>query len=141
MGRNPSCTPEIRAMIVRMYCSQKQTMRAIAGTLGVSKTMVFQAIKAYGKTGTCENHKRQIRGRKTTQIEDRQIVHLSKKNPFLSSMEILRQVQPQITCQISSATVRRRLLEAGLRGCIAKRKPLVSKKKHQGTTGIRQTTC
>lgn len=128
MGRKPSCTPEMRAIIVRMYCSKNQSLRHIADQLGVGKTMVWNAVKQYRETGTCENKIRELRPSKTTPIEDRRIVKLSKQNPFLTSKRILQQLQPDLAQEISSSTVRRRLLKADLRGCIARRKPMVSKK-------------
>lgn len=103
-------------------------MSAIARELGISKSMVFRALKVYRETGSLEQPIRKTRAKKTTHIEDRSIVRLSKRNPFLTSREILQRLQPNIQETISSVTVRRRLLQAGLRGCIAKPKPLVSKK-------------
>lgn len=88
---------------------------------------VFAALKLYRESGSCENLIRKPRVRKTTAMEDRVIVNFCKKKQFLTSTEVLNHVQPQIHKQITSCTVRRRLLESGLRGCVALRKPLVSK--------------
>lgn len=127
MGRKPSCTPVLRGIIVNMYCAMNRSMADIAQELKISKTMVFQAIKAYGQNGTLENSVRRKRQRKTTETDDRAIVRLSKKDPFLTAPMIHRAMQPQISQNISSRTIQRRLAEVGLRGCIARRKPLVSK--------------
>lgn len=64
----------------------------------------------------------------TSAREDRKMALLSKRDPFLSSIEIQRLMQGQHDCVTSARTVRRRLQQFNLRGCIAKRKPLVSKK-------------
>ena len=53
---------------------------------------------------------------------------MSKKYPFLTSNEIKTKIEEQYHVVVSAPTIRRRLQEAGLRGCIAKNKPLVSKR-------------
>lgn len=128
MSRSANCTPQMRQIIVHMYCKKKQSIRQLADELGVGRTMVWSALKHYRETGSVSNPVRKLRPRKTTQQEDRMIVRTSKKNPFLTANEILDQLQPDMSTTISDSTVRRRLREANLRGCVAKSKPLVSKK-------------
>lgn len=89
--------------------------------------MVHNAILHYGSNGSAENKERKCRPKKTTPAEDRLICRTSKANPFLSSKQIYGEISPQLTNGISTRTIRRRLLEGGLRGCIARKKPHVSK--------------
>lgn len=102
-------------------------MGKIAEQLGCSKTMVAHAVRVYGDTGSIMNPLRRHPPKKTTKADDRAMVHMAKVDPFLTSNEILKQIRPRLQQTISAVTVRRRLAEFGLRGCIAKRKPLVSK--------------
>lgn len=126
MGRMKSCTPEMRAIIVRKYCNDKMSMAAIAKDLAVSKSMVYNAIRVYTSTGSIQNPPRSNPPRKTTQQDDRAMARISKKMPFSTASDVLRELEPDLQQSISVRTVRRRLNEFGLRGCIARRKPLVS---------------
>lgn len=119
MGRNKSCTPDLRGRIVWKYTQQNMSIRKIALELVCSKTMFRNAIRHYAENGTIENKNRPPRPRKTTTEEDRIICRTSKKNPFLTSSEIRKEVGPQLTDEIAERTIRRRLQENELRGCIA----------------------
>ena len=55
---------------------------------------------------------------------DRQIVRISKNEPFLISNEIKMKIVEQYHIVVSATTIHRRLQEAGLRGCMPKKKPL-----------------
>lgn len=105
-------------------------MSAIAQRFGCSKKMVFGAIHLYKKTRNFETPARKPRPRKTTPADDRHICRTSKSNPFMSSHDIKAEVAEQLNVEVSARTIRRRLQEAGLRGCIAQKKPHVSKKKY-----------
>ena len=129
MGRGRSCTPELREIIIRKHIKEKKSIRQIAIELGCSKTKVHQAIVHFGSLGSTENKIRKQRPRKTTVKEDRRICRESKKNPFLTARKIRDNLATQISREVSVRTVRRRLCEAGLHGCIARKKPHVSKKK------------
>lgn len=128
MGKKKSCTPALRELIVGCYQNEKQSMSAIAKRFCCSKKMVFGAIQLFKRTGSFENRKRMPMPRKTSPYDDRIICRTSKANPFLTSTKINELVAPQITQNISARTVRRRLQEAGLHGCIARKKPHVSTK-------------
>lgn len=107
----------------------------IARHLNVGKTMVKSAIKFYAETGSTENRIRRPKPRKTTITDDRAMVRFSKKNPFLSSVQVLNLIQPQLSQKISNRTVQRRLAEKGLHGFIAQRKPHASKFNLFGSDG------
>lgn len=103
-------------------------MKDIAIQLNIGKTMVHNALTLYRESGSVANKVRLPKSRKTTQNDDRMMVLLSKRDPFKTSTHILNEIQPRLQREICSRTVRNRLTEAGLRGCIARKKPLVSKK-------------
>lgn len=100
-------------------------MRQTAKDLGVSLKMVFGAVSKYTNASSFDNIPKKERCRMTSAREDRKMALLSKRDPFLSSIEIQRLMQGQHDCVTSARTVRRRLQQFNLRGCIAKRKPLV----------------
>lgn len=109
-----------------MYCKENTTMARIAEQIGVSKPMVFYALKTYRETASKQNTVRSTQPRKTTVQVDRAIIRASKRSPFMTSTETLADNRPILLSSICARTVRSRLHEAGLRGCIARRKPLVS---------------
>ena len=116
MGKNKSCTPQMRELIVQCYQNEQLSMSAIAQKFACSKKMVFGAIHLYNKTKEFETPARKPRARKTTLAEDRIICRASKRNPFLSSREIRAEIGLQINAEISTRTIRRRLQDSGLRG-------------------------
>lgn len=59
----------------------------------------------------------------TSAYDDRRIVRESRRNPSTTSRNIVEQLK----LNISSRTVRRRLNEEGLKNCVARRKPHISK--------------
>lgn len=85
----------------------------------------LQRYKSYGVT---ENVKQAPRAWKTTPKEDQIIHRTSAKDPFKSSSAIKNELSSEYGIIVSSWTIRRRLNEKKLRGCIAQRKLLVSKK-------------
>lgn len=116
MGRGVHCTPEKRK-IIRALRDEGHTQREIARIVQCSKKMVENALKPQSNT---EN-----RGgkRKTTLQMDRQIVRLSKGDPFKPASAI----KNELNLPIHVRTVRRRLVENHLHGRIAKKVPLLSK--------------
>lgn len=126
MGKNSNCTPELRRLIVFKYAKPNSTMASVAEDVGCSKKMVFTAIKTYNSTASLDNLPRKKRSRKTTLMEDRLICRSSKADPFMSSKQINEAVSNTLRNKLSDRTIRRRLGEVGLRGCIAQKKPHVS---------------
>lgn len=127
MGRSKHCTPEKREIIVKLK-GQKKSNSEIASTLGCSRKMVVNAINLVKKQGTLDNKLRKKRQKKTTPSEDRKIHRMSTADPFATSSEISTEFNSSCDANISARTVRRRLNEFGLRGCIAQRKPLITKR-------------
>ncbi|GFW47875.1 transposable element Tcb1 transposase [Trichonephila clavipes] len=66
------------------------------------------------------------RPRKTSLREDRLLYRISRSNRKLNSSQILKQWTLTSNVSVSPRTVRGRLLEIGLRGCKARRKPLLT---------------
>lgn len=127
MGKKSSCTPDIRKIILNMK-DQGKNISEIARNIGRSRKMVRNALNYQEKYKTCEAIQRIKRPRKTTGMEDRIIITYARKNPFIRSSEIKKNVSEEHGVSVSTKTIRRRLNENSLIGCIAQHKPLVSNK-------------
>lgn len=123
MGKKPSCTPELRR-VIQTFKDAGLTNTEIARRLNCSRHMVSNAIQYITTYNTTEKVGRKLRPRKTTFREDNMIFRMVKANPFASSAEI----KQQLGIGIAASTIRRRLNEYGLKGCIPCKKPLVSKR-------------
>jgi len=117
MGRNIHCRAEERIKIITLR-GEGKSQREIAKIIGRSRKMVENALKL-------KNNK-ETRGpkRKTTSRIDRQIVRVSKIDPFKSSINI----KNELNLPISARTIRRRLKEGNLNGRAARKVPHLSLK-------------
>lgn len=128
MGKNKSCDPTLRKIIMKFVVEHGWPYRRIAEHLNCSKTMVYNAVQHVRRNNTDLNVPRTKRSRKTTPQEDRMITRLAKKDPFLGSILIKHEVfGTDERAGVSARTVRRRLVEAGLFGRVARKVPLLNK--------------
>ncbi len=67
------------------------------------------------------------RPRKTTKMDDRRILSLVKKNPFITSTEIKNTLE-EVGTSLSISIIKRRLHESNYRGFTTRCKPLVTLK-------------
>lgn len=89
--------------------------------------MVFNALKHIQLFKTVDNVPRKKRPRKTSAEIDRKIAIISKRDPKKTSTDIQREIQDQYNFEISKRTIARRLVESGLHGRAARKKPLLTK--------------
>ena len=59
---------------------------------------------------------------------DRTLIRISLRNRKLTWKKLSRELKESSGVELSASTVRRRLLENGLRGCKARKKPLLTEK-------------
>ena len=87
MGRGKTVSNDLRAKIVQLHanCSKQAD---IAQSLGINRSIVCRMLKNNAEEGTPLSAKNLGRPRKTTCRIDREIVRLSKQNPFLSAAKI-----------------------------------------------------
>lgn len=120
-------TTEQRAVIVdRIHSGQSQ--RQVAAALGVSRGAVERAISIHRTTGGFESLPRSGRPRSTTDRDDRILVRMSLTNRRLTAPDIRKSLSNDYGVHVSARTVQNRLLDVGLYGRIARRKPLISEK-------------
>lgn len=106
-------TEEQRLRIVVLRDETQLSIRQIADRLHVTKSAVGRVVKSYQQTGIYKSRKFQTgRKRKTTAVDDRTIIRLSKKNPLSSSSDIRREMANR-GVNICKRTVQNRLVEGG----------------------------
>lgn len=82
-------------------------------------------MKRFKDTRSHENRKRCGRSRITTRREDKYVTILSKRERTRTAPDIREELNSMRSTPLSVPTVRRRLLEVGLKGRIAAKKPLL----------------
>lgn len=107
----------VRQDIVYLYEEEHLSERDIAKQLQLSPSTVHYWIVRRG-----QKTKRKGRPRVTDSIKDEEIYQTSLKNPFLTAVDIRRDIAP--TCSVD--TVRNRLKQQGLKSCKAARKPFIT---------------
>ena len=107
------------------------SLKSIAKRLRIGRRTVQEILKKYAETGDVQDRLGRGRKKKTSSREDRQIIQASIKDRRLSSTEIAREMKEEIGLDLSSRTIRRRLLDAGLKSCRAEKKSLLSEKARQ----------
>lgn len=98
--------------------------------------MVFNTIKHVSQYNTFEVKKRNLRDRKTTKTMDRAMVIARRMDPFKSSEVIKEEIKTEYGVHVSSGPVRYRLSEAGLNGCISRKKNTCFSKKFEKNIGV-----
>lgn len=119
-------TSKVKGLIIDMT-QQGVTVREIARRLKVGKSTVSYITKKYEVYGDTTNRSRSGRPKATTGADDRAIVRMVKKNPKITATEV-NQVLKASHVNVTDQTVRNRLYAAGLKGCRARCKPLISQK-------------
>lgn len=114
---------DFKLKIVELF-NKGQTQASIARNLSINKSIVSRLIKKYKSTGTVEEANRGGRPRKTSHRTDRKIIRLIKKKPFISSKDVVG----ELNLNISSSTVRKRSLENNFRSFMPSKKPILTKK-------------
>uniref|UniRef100_A0A1I7XLR4 HTH_Tnp_Tc3_2 domain-containing protein n=1 Tax=Heterorhabditis bacteriophora TaxID=37862 RepID=A0A1I7XLR4_HETBA len=103
-------------------------MIKIAKKLKLSRCAIQNAIQHINKFGMLENAPRAPRKRSTIERIDRIIRRLSEDNRQLTARDIYNEMKAYPECSLSVRSIRRRLVEAGLNGRVARKKPLISLK-------------
>src|SRR5688572_1082136 len=124
MGKRSDLSPRKRGQIRILLENTELTQSEIARKCGVSQRVVSSIKKkmAVGSTGTPKRKGRCGRKRITSDADDRSLIRLSKTNRNKCSRSLMLELNAA-GVQMSSRTVRRRLLEAGLKAYRPRKKP------------------
>lgn len=125
MPKKPELSLEKRVEIQLLH-EQGKSQVEISRTVKCSRRAVQLAIERFAATGTHGDRPRTGRKRITSDREDRKLVRESLKNRKKKSSELAAELSAESNKTISARTTRRRLQEAGLKGCKARKKPLLS---------------
>ena len=118
---------ERRLEVVFEHKSGK-SIRDIAKKLGINKNTVSNIVKKHKSTGSVKDLPGRSRKKSTTQRQDSRLIRRSLNDRRLTSSDLKKVWQEECGINVTSRTVRSRLNEAGLKGCVAVKKPLLSKK-------------
>lgn len=114
---------DIRNLVIRDR-KNGVSFRKIAKKYLISVGAVQHIWKKYKTHGIVANYSGKGRKRATTSRDDIRIVRMIKKNPKLSSRNIVE----AMNLTVSSRTVRRRLKEHGLKNVFAPKRPFINKR-------------
>ena len=90
-----------------------------------------EVLKRWIATGDSKCQPRTGRKRKSTRRTDRTLMRISLRNRKVISKELARELKESSNVELSTPTVRRRLLENGLRGCKARKKTHLTEKQRK----------
>ena len=127
MGRSLETSIEKRKTIVKL-AKNGLSSREIASIVEMNVSTVRRILKRHKDTGLVERKARSGRPRKSTQRENRHLKVLSLADRFKTARELHSQWETDSGVHLSRRSVRRRLLNAGLRRCVAVRKPFISQR-------------
>lgn len=127
MGRGKHITPSQRKEIFRLR-DENLTLKDISNKIGVSINACHQALSHIKENNHFQDKIRPKKSRKTTARVDRKIHRLSEANRFRTAVDIQSEISPELDTPISVHTIRRRLVEFGLHGRVARKKPYISAK-------------
>ena len=124
MPRNAKVDAKTRTRAV-VLVEEGYSYRDVGTRLGISYKTVFRLVKKHRETGSIVDKPRSGRPKATTEREDRILVRKSLGDRRLTSPELRAKMEDDHGVHVSSRTVRSRLFSAGLRGCVAAKKPLL----------------
>jgi len=119
-------SPKKRATAITLQ-KEGYSYREIAAKIGqgVSPAGVLKVCKRFAETGTIKNKAGRGRKKVTTPQTDRRIVRLALRNRKSTSVDINNALADSGVA-VSGRTVRRRLVSAGLRARIPRKKPFLN---------------
>ena len=121
--RNLSTEERVKVTVLH---EEGYSSRQIANKLKCNQSTVIRLIKKKQITDQVVDKARSGRPRKSSSRDDRVLRRLSLTNRKLTSPQLAHQWMESCSAHVSPSTVRRRCLEFGLKGCRARRKPLVT---------------
>lgn len=122
-SRRLSMEQRVRVLVLK---EEGYSTTQIAKRVGSSQSAVVKILQKSTETGTVADRARSGRPRSSSKRQDRVLRRISLADRKLTSPQLLRQWQDKCGIAVSPSTVRKRCLEFGLRGCKARRKPLLT---------------
>lgn len=124
MSRKKQVSPEKRVAIIALR-NAGYSYREIARLEKVSYGAVQSTLTRFNETKSINDRPRSGRPRVTTKQDDLFVTISSKRNRFHTARDIRANLLESREANVSISTIKRRLGESGLKGCVAARKPLL----------------
>lgn len=118
----------IQRVEIQLLHKQDKSQVQISNILQCSRRAVQYTLQRFKQTGSYNNRLKIGRKRMTTERQDRELITESLRDRKKTSSKLAVSWSEAINKPISARTTRRRLLENGLKGCKARKKPWLSKK-------------
>ena len=109
MAKGKPTSSDIRNSIITLSL-RGENQSSIARRLLIQKSTVSRILRQYRRTGNVLPQKKTGRRRKTTPRQDKRILRLSQNNPFMSSNQILANINKAGPSGLSDRLIRRRLV-------------------------------
>ena len=104
------------------------SLMKIAKEHSISPEGVRKIIRRINETGSPENMRRNGRPRKTTDRDDRKIMQEISLNPRITAHEL----KEKLELNIGITSIKNRIHEHGIRGYVARKKPMITPKNQSG---------
>ena len=105
---------------------QGVSCRQVAREMGIRPNTVSDIMKKHRETKSVADLPRSGRPRKTTPRDDRLLLRMSLGDRRLTASNLQHILAEEHNINLAVRTVRKRLQKAGLRGCVAVKKPLLT---------------
>lgn len=125
MGKISELTNTVRSEIITKY-NLGISVTNIAKEYNIPRQTVYYQINKCKETESVINLRRTGRKRKTTAVEDRQIIRKFKSNPGLTPKAAALEWNSHSDSHLSERTVRRRLKEANINTYVARSIPCIA---------------
>lgn len=122
-------TPKKRAKVIALKEHTSMTIRDIATAVGVGKSSVSRILRTFQDSGSLSPKRKGKCGRKRKTIPrtDKILIRNSKQNPRKTSTDLRRDLL-DYGIEVSTSTVRKRLLEVGWKARKPKKKQFLTQK-------------
>lgn len=110
-------------MIIMRFGKKQKSIREISKVVGLPKSTVGFILKSQVLTGKLENSKQGGRPRSATLVDEREIICMVEKKPFMSAQQVQNALQ-DVDVHGSLSTIKRRLHDQNLRGFSTRFNPL-----------------
>ena len=119
-------TPPLRFVVRLLTCLRRAFRLERSRRLLKQINRQCGILKRHHETGSVEKKPRSGQPRKSTPRNDRHLKALSLANRFKTVSQLRDEWSDDSAVDVSARTVRRRLISAGPRGCVALKKPFIS---------------
>ena len=127
MGKGCHLTQELHRRAVTLH-NEGWSQNCIAHALGCSRGAVQNALRMVKLSPSFKDRPRKGRPRKSTEKDDRRIRRLSEADRRKTAPSIKGEFEQHSSVQMHRRTYQRRLVEFGLHGRVARKKPYISAK-------------